>query len=361
MEQETQQSAMKKAAQLYQEGRLLEALEAYQGIYRMRPAANVAVRIIRLQRQAKDDAGARSTLEESLGMFPDDFILNHLLARESHQKGDFETYHAATLRMTTAAGARRDDWESNVFWPFLSIPAQFTGKYLFVSGAARSGTSAVGRLLNLSPEVLVFVERYAAFYGYEKAMFNADRLAHLKGHPHEKRNRKLLERYEQVRLIGDKRPAFALSIRATMERFRPDEIRIVHIVRDPSEVGLSFEARAANEVDAWSRDRGFAAAIREINWDNQEILRALDQPQWAGSIRVLDYQQFWEEPERGLELLSWVGAPLPPLGESLLAKMYQEARAISARERRISAEQERVLATQHDRAAYERLLRYAAA
>ncbi|MEQ9315840.1 MAG: sulfotransferase, partial [Henriciella sp.] len=53
-------------------------------------------------------------------------------------------------------------------------------KFLFVSGAPRSGTTALGELLNVHPEIHIHTERYAFHLGYHPDMFTqADALADL--------------------------------------------------------------------------------------------------------------------------------------------------------------------------------------
>jgi hypothetical protein len=360
MAQKPEPSPLQAAAQLHADGKLSEALEAYKEIYRRRPNPAAALRIVIIHEQNHDEAAARLALDAALKDFPDDFMLNHLLAMASYKHGDLATHYRTGLRMAAAAAEGRADLQNPVFWPFASSEPQFKGRYLFVSGAARSGTTALGAVLNLSPEVLLLIERYPGYYGYSKSLFDWARLCAMEGHPHEERNRELLKRYEHVRVIGDKRPNFALTLRTTMDRFSADEVSIVHIVRDPTEVGLSFERRAANKRDAWPSDRGFAVAIEEINWNNREILKALEREDWARSIRVVDYAVFWGDVGCAHELYRWLGVSVPVDAQPALRDIYKKAETIAVKERQLSAEHERIVSERHDRAAHERIIACAA-
>jgi acyl-CoA synthetase (AMP-forming)/AMP-acid ligase II len=359
-EKHPEQSPLQVAAKLHADGRLYEALEAYKQIYRQRPNATVGLRIVRIHQDARDEAAAKLALDAALKDFPDDFMLNHVLAMRSYRRGDFETYHQAVRKMAAAAPDGRADPANEVFWPFVPSSGQFKGQYLFVSGASRSGTTALGDLLNLSPDVLLLIERYSGFYGYSKSLFDRDRVFAMNGHPHEQRNSELLKRYPQVRFIGDKRSNFALTLRSTMDRFSAEDVRIVHIVREPEEVGPSFERRAANERHKWPSDRGFAAAIDDINWNNHEILRVLERDDWARSIRVVDYASFWDDLASVRDLYRWLGLSVPAEAESALRNIYKKAQTVAARERHLSTEHERIVSERHDRAAHERILAYAA-
>lgn len=352
-------SLFQRAAQLHNDGKRNEALRAYWQIYCKRPHPAAALRMIRIFGETMADVSAAVVLHMALKEFPGDFMLNHVLAMESQKCGDFDTYHRAVRNMASAAKKDNVDIQRPVFWPFIDSDNCFKGKYLFISGAARSGTTALGQLLNLSPEILLLVERYSGFYGYSKPLFDRTRLLLMEGHPHEKRNRELLERYEQVKFIGDKRPNFAFSIRATLDRFRPEELRIVHIIRNPLEVGLSFERRAANKRDKWPGDRGFQAAVDEINWNNREILETLQRDQWAKSIRIVEYGEFWSDALHAHALFEWLGLSFPAGAEPYVKAMFDEAKSIAKKHRPVSVEQRRML-EQYDKLTHERLLHYSA-
>ena len=54
--------------------------------------------------------------------------------------------------------------------------AECTRRYLFCGGTARSGTTAVGTLLNLSQSISLFTELYSPYLGYEASMFGHEAL-----------------------------------------------------------------------------------------------------------------------------------------------------------------------------------------
>ena len=158
--------------------------------------------------------------------------------------------------------------------------------YLFVSGCARSGTSATVELLNSDPRMAIGMERFKYLQGrirpyhFRPGYFlnpSPDETNVLHGGTY----RELRRKWEdgEVRLVGDKVLAQrrARVYAQLMHHFsRP---KLVFLLRDPEAVAGSYERRLANPRDInWPHDHRRAiddwnlsiAALRELAEDDPE-------------------------------------------------------------------------------------------
>ncbi len=212
---------------------------------------------------------------------------------------------------------------------------------LFVSGAARSGTTALGRLLNASPRVALFVERYEPDFGYHPDMFTADAVfcPGWEQGLHAASWGMLQRRVGQVRYIGDKMPNFLLSWHITRHNFRPRTIRILHIIRNIYDVAHSFNQRAQNSEDRWSQRRDFKSACAEWNLNNLMILEVLKDPKFSRQVSVVQYEKLFTDRDAMMTVFSTlnIGRPKP-----VLRRMESEMKRgvkVGAKVRTLSEEQ----------------------
>ena len=143
----------------------------------------------------------------------------------------------------------------------------FDKEYLFVSGLPRSGTTALGSLLNLSPDIALFVELYGYQRPYSPGCFDeAVVRERLRGHRHERKNEEILEKSRCSRFLGDKRPNFIWRYPETMLQFERERVHIVHVMRSIEAVCASYQRRAEDPGDQrWTRARDFRRAIQDWN------------------------------------------------------------------------------------------------
>jgi hypothetical protein len=170
-------------------------------------------------------------------------------------------------------------------------------KTIIVSGAARSGTTALGNILNISTKVATFIERFNPRLGYHPNMFQ-DKYLFPKDYQklvHSKQYDKLREKISNAKYIGDKRPLFFLSWDITALNYNPEDIRIVHIVRNIYDVAYSYNKRAINAINGqdkhWEQSRGVYAACKEINILNKILLKALNDTSFKQSILLVKYEE----------------------------------------------------------------------
>ena len=148
---------------------------------------------------------------------------------------------------------------------------------LFVCGAARSGTTALTRLLNTHPDVVVGIERYKyrllgaqedidyvglftrdRFFSYEPGDTNIDiNTSYIKD------MERMRAKFDSALYVGDKVPGLYKRLNFVGETF--PGCKVVFIVRDPMLVAASWEARAINSEDSWSEKQGYVQAVEEWN------------------------------------------------------------------------------------------------
>lgn len=148
-------------------------------------------------------------------------------------------------------------------------------KFLFVTGVARSGTTALTVLLNTHPDIALGLERYKFLYTRDKeenlspGLFEPDRFF---SQSEDETNVPLTKygdesvfrrKLADAAYVGDKYPRLTTRIRILDERF-PDP-RVIFIFRDPMRVASSWEVRANNEKDRWDPSRDFKAAVEGMN------------------------------------------------------------------------------------------------
>ncbi len=238
--------------------------------------------------------------------------------------------------------------------------------YLFLAGVARSGTTALRRILGNHPDIALGMERYKKLWGprieelgphlFERERFfdYSDGLTNITPEVPwaQERLADLEAKWDSARYHGDKMTV--IRARSLWERF-PDA-RFVFIVRDISLVASSWERRAANPDDTGWREG--AGADRAVAAWNTAVRRVLDATRTRPEQAIaLDYTRFFGDPEgsglhatmRFLDL-----DPSPILAEWQAAhQMYVES--IAGRDRALSTETAAFIAEHADVEAWQRL------
>lgn len=197
--------------------------------------------------------------------------------------------------------------------------------HLFVAGCPRSGTTALTRLLNLHPDIVIGLERYKTLFSrsYEvsPALFHEDRFFDFRKDDttfapgSERRSEEATAFYDKARskfptakFIGDKYPQF---FRFYDRLFRKlPNARVIFIVRDPLYVAQSWQRRS-EDSSGWPERND---ARRAVQYWNDALAYTLAYTQIKKNAFVLvDYEQFFAARTDGLlELLGWIGADLAP-------------------------------------------------
>ncbi|WP_226783042.1 sulfotransferase family protein [Oceaniglobus trochenteri] len=217
-------------------------------------------------------------------------------------------------------------------------------KHLIVTGVARSGTTALGELLNAHPRVCLGIERFKFQYlrknVYSPAFFERDRFFDFR--PDDTNLDPALrpawkpvydsiaQKWDDAEIIGDKVPDL-LPILADFIAANPD-FKYICILRNLKDVALSWQTRADKPRDSWPAGKGFEAAC--ASWAEQmQTLHdlMLDRPM-REKILMLDYDTMYDDPVRTAAALSaFLG--LAPNG-AFLQTLHQHAAFVTARKTR---------------------------
>lgn len=152
--------------------------------------------------------------------------------------------------------------------------------YLFISGAPRSGTSALTELLSSHSDISIGMERFKFLYSKKKvnkSLFDFDAFFEFKSEEtniDDKNGKyidyysKIKEKYKNCRIIGDKYPQLYKFWPSLFQEFG-DNGKYIFIIRDIEDVASSFNVRANNPKDKWPKENDYRKAV-EI-WNNSLI------------------------------------------------------------------------------------------
>jgi hypothetical protein len=269
----------------------------------------------------------RAEAREALGMVEDaeasrSWRLGHGLMRilrrltgRGREKGSALTAAAARLGQIEGAPA-----------PRYELPADGVS-YLFISGCARSGTSATVTLLNHDPRVAVGMERFKYLRGRIRPHhFRPDYF--LNPSPDETNimrpelYRDLRRKWEAERpsFVGDK--VFTHRRRSVLPHLwhQFSEPKLLYLLRDPEAVAGSYERRLANPADVnWPHDH--RRAVEDWNL-NVAALRELAAARPEADFFVVRYERLFSgDAEYLAELFGYLGLPVSPEVEAGFAEL----------------------------------------
>jgi hypothetical protein len=209
-------------------------------------------------------------------------------------------------------------------------------RHLFIAGCPRSGTSALVFLLNEHPQLALGFERFKRTRAlldplhFAPAQFFSPVLAEtdIQG---ELLYRRLRERWRggAVAVIGDKVPLYWRVLPELLERFPHGQL--ILLVRDPYDVAVSFDRRAADPGDWWpaANDRTLALTM----WNEAlERVRAAERAGFGERIFLASYEGLLAGEERWLDALLGFAGVRPTA--RLRAEHHRLAERWRAREQR---------------------------
>lgn len=197
-----------------------------------------------------------------------------------------------------------------------AIKERAVRRFLFICGCARSGTSALVRLLDAHGDVSIGMERYITRFltgkGLTPELFDEARFFSIeKGDTFYENLDFVKPLYESLRskwqsslVVGDKIPKLYTRYEQVFENF-PDA-RVVFVSRNIIDVANSYKRRAEDASDQeWSANRGSGTAIDDWNEANALTLAAMER--FPGKIYVLSYESLFIEGSGLEELFEFVG------------------------------------------------------
>lgn len=174
--------------------------------------------------------------------------------------------------------------------------------FFFICGCARSGTTALWRLISAHPEIAVGVERYIGLlqpgYALSKDLFDEERFFNLQPKDTHFKNltegragkyyEELKNRYRQCQLFGDKIPPLYNYYKETQDAF--GDVKILFIFRNIFDVAQSFNERAKGGIN-WLASKDYTAAVS--HW-NKSLMETLNYIKAGGNVLCLEYEKlFW--------------------------------------------------------------------
>lgn len=233
--------------------------------------------------------------------------------------------------------------------------------FLFLGGCARSGTSALHRVMQGDPHAFIGLERYVKFAQKPRqflpALFETERFLRVEpGDTHYDSldrfpvHRDAAERYPKAAIVGDKIPMIAPLYGQIAQHF--PGARIVFIVRNILDVAASYNRRAADPEDRWPADRDYRRACEEWNEALRETLA------WRGKlpIHVLEYEEFFAGRGDIAALAEFTGLDAAILARRYRAVVGQQEQRPPTRPDGLSGEQKRHISLAADFEAYRGLL-----
>ena len=186
-------------------------------------------------------------------------------------------------------------------------------RFLFVSGMPRSGTTALGQLVNLSPDVVLFMELFPKFFPYSPCSFDEEILKMATANDRHG-NAGRIEKTRAATYIGDKRPLFHCTLPQTFENFVGHQVVVLHVLRSIRETCLSYVRRAENSADRWNHMRSAEQCIHEINLMNRFIAsyheRNFASPEHK--FHLIAYERVFSDADYALSIFDLLGLPIRP-------------------------------------------------
>ncbi len=210
-------------------------------------------------------------------------------------------------------------------------------KIVFIGGVARSGTSALAKLLNTHPLILMGSERYFNLINHDKLTWDyllRDRFCSIEpgdthGHggfhfgpsmEHIAKLPALAERYDQAIVVGDKFPNLFRHYGKIFGEFK--NAHLIYILRNPFSVAESYQVRSEDGSDTlWSSSNDHREAIKDWNESVRRTLELVDM-RGADKLVLVEYEDIFSDYGALGQMFSAIGldAAKGPEVEAIFAK-----------------------------------------
>lgn len=210
-------------------------------------------------------------------------------------------------------------------------------KYVFVSGMPRAGTTALGHLLNISPDVALFTEIHTPYLVYAQDSFALPILENRIKNLPSAAPKGMLEKSKKSAYIGDKRPLLHYVLPQLLTEMSTKSVTVFHILRSVAHIAESYQTRAENPNDNWDPLRGLGNCIHELNVMHRFILDwdAEGQMQAAHRLVYVDYNRVFSEFDYAMALFDRLGIARGETLQRLVSDNQERSSRIAAKVRTI--------------------------
>jgi hypothetical protein len=272
--------------------------------------------LVRLEAYARRFVGERASAHSREGASPTTLSLRDVIAY-AHLPVFFSDLQSLRTR---SDGPRGETVGKNV---------------LFVAGLGRSGTTALGQLLNISAAIELYTELYdpGRLNGYEPADFQLPRLREALARHRQPGDAGLLAtKHEGSRWIGDKRPNLQFCLEASYDNFAPEHrLCTLYIQRDLPAVLRSSHRRSENREDlSWSLEHGLEHTVLLHNASCRQLIDLQRRrPEVFASIQFVNYGAVFSDPTCSQRLFRQLGVELSPAEQGRLSQFLAVSAARS--------------------------------
>ena len=237
---------------------------------------------------------------------------------------------------------------------------------LFLTGASRSGTAALARILNTHPALCLGIERYKVRF-LRKGLFSGDEFTRERFFrfeqgdtntvPDAKAEWKTLyaemePKFEKAQIVGDRIPQLVEQFDACAAAF--PQAKWIYMLRRIEAVAASWNARAMNPDDTWPADKDHRRAVETWNRENAMIRAHLGR-----RVHVVCYEDFFGGNSVAVKaLIRFLGLGAPrPFQAHLAAARRHYAETVLDRSPTPMESQAEYIARTADFATYRHLVR----
>lgn len=205
-------------------------------------------------------------------------------------------------------------------------------RLLFVTGVARSGTTALAELLNTHPAICIGIERYKfrflreqrfeqayferdRFFAFDPADTNLDPARRPAWQPVYDR---IAGKWDGAEVVGDKVPDLLPLLPTLLSQM---DCQCICILRNLKDVALSWQTRADKPRDAWPAGKGFALACESWASQHAALHELIRNRALRHRILLLDYDRIYNDVDMTeAALLAFLDLPRDPEFRGVLEK-----------------------------------------